>query len=412
MKLTKLVMALATFATITLSSSAYIATNEVTSAVLVDKAKHSLDLTTNGLHNISVREAFTIDKSEAAQINFLRCSFARPEFRFSWFCHQMRSDGKMTKQSYVALKADQEKYFKENVIKSVSYEAQKWILRAEQMRIGTAMHNLSKKQVTNINEFNDKFEDASIIAKDVQLFNEKYKALNDVANNEIQEKATGVNGDLNSLENVGYGMMKAALQLHRINSPVGSGAAHSQKKVYSSDLDSIMKETEANESKASGMNGEASLLNNVETGGRELMTAGNQIIFRKMVSDSPLSIDPITEISNISISDVIERFDENNSPSSIKDFEPQAKEILRNIDKGFLAGIGLFAADTHENKHAGVGTKEHTTNEKIIAGISIIVCLSILVILIIALVREIKKLEKKLLNGDFNEKKDGEQHDE
>lgn len=188
MKLTNLVIALATFATITLSSSAYIATNEVTSAVLVDKAKHSLDLTTNGLHKISVSEAFTIDKSEATQINFLRCSFARPEFRFSWFCHQLKSDGKMTKQSYVALKADQEKYFKENVIKSVSYEAQKWMLRAEQMRIGTAMHNLSKKQVTNINEFNDKFEDASIIAKDVQLFNEKYKAMSDSINLKEVEK--------------------------------------------------------------------------------------------------------------------------------------------------------------------------------------------------------------------------------
>lgn len=111
MNISKLAIALATFATITLSSSAYIATKEVTSAVLVDKAKHSLDLTTNGLHNISVSEAFTIDKSEAAQINFLRCSFARPEFRFSWYCHQLKTDGKMTKQSYVALKADQEKYF-------------------------------------------------------------------------------------------------------------------------------------------------------------------------------------------------------------------------------------------------------------------------------------------------------------
>lgn len=110
MKLTNLVMAIATYATIAFCSAYYIATKEVTSAVIVDKAKHSLDLTTNGLHNISVREAFTIDKSEAAQINFLRCSFARPEFKFSWFCHQMKSDGKMTKNSYVALKDDQEKY--------------------------------------------------------------------------------------------------------------------------------------------------------------------------------------------------------------------------------------------------------------------------------------------------------------
>ncbi|MBK3462623.1 MULTISPECIES: hypothetical protein [Pseudomonas] len=121
MKLTKLVIAIATFATITLSSSAYIATQDVTSAVIVDKAKHSLDLKTNGLHNISVSEAFTIDKSEAAQINFLRCSFARPEFRFSWFCHQMKSDGKMTKNSYIALKDDQEKYANSHRLESFFY---------------------------------------------------------------------------------------------------------------------------------------------------------------------------------------------------------------------------------------------------------------------------------------------------
>lgn len=133
MNISKLAIALATFATITLSSSAYIATKEVTSAVIVDKAKHSLDLTTNGLHNISVSEAFTIDKSEAAQINFLRCSFSRPEFRFSWFCHQLREDGKMTKLSYAALKADQQEYFKENVLKSIIYEAQKMMLFSKEI---------------------------------------------------------------------------------------------------------------------------------------------------------------------------------------------------------------------------------------------------------------------------------------
>lgn len=403
MKLTKLVMALATFATITLSTSAYIATNEVTSAVLVDKAKHSLDLTTNGLHNISVREAFTIDQSEASQINFLRCSFARPEFRFSWFCHQMKIDGKMTKNSYVALKADQEKYFKENVIKSVSYEAQKWMLRAEQMRIGTAMHNLSKKQVTNINEFHDKFEDAAVIAKDLQLFNEKYKALNDVANNEIKEKATGVNGDLNSLENVGYGMMKAAFQLHRINSPVGSGAAHSQKKVYASDLDSIMKETKANESKASGMNGEANLLNNVETGGRELVKAGTQVIigknisdFRNNVSNSPLAtIDPITEISNISISDVIERFESSNSPSAIKDYEPEIKGILSNLDKGLLSNVGLVAADNNETKESGIGKTIY---------LAFLLTLAFIIICLLFLADIIDKNNKLNVEGESNDK--------
>lgn len=136
MKLTNLVMALATFATITLSTSAFIATQDVTSAVIVDKAKHSLDLTTNGLHHISIGEAYIIDRSEAAQINFLRCSFSQPEFRFSWFCHQLKTDGKMTKQSYVALQADQNKYFRENALKSVIYEAQKWMMFSQQSKVG------------------------------------------------------------------------------------------------------------------------------------------------------------------------------------------------------------------------------------------------------------------------------------
>lgn len=133
MKLTKLVMALATFATITLSTSAFIATQDVTSAVIVDKAKHSLDLTTNGLYNISISEAYIVDRSEASQINFLRCSFTRPEFRFSWFCHQLKEDGKMTKQSYLALKVDQQEYFKENVLKSIIYEAQKMMLFSKEI---------------------------------------------------------------------------------------------------------------------------------------------------------------------------------------------------------------------------------------------------------------------------------------
>ncbi|HGM6307650.1 TPA: hypothetical protein ACKP8D_000032 [Pseudomonas putida] len=133
MKLTNLVMALATFATITLSTSAYIATQDVTSAVIVDKAKHSLDLTSNGLYNISISEAYIVDRSEASQINFLRCSFSRPEFRFSWFCHQLKEDGKMTKQSYAALKADQQEYFKENVLKSIIYEAQKMMLFSKEI---------------------------------------------------------------------------------------------------------------------------------------------------------------------------------------------------------------------------------------------------------------------------------------
>lgn len=133
MKLTNLVMALATFATITLSTSAFIATQDVTSAVIVDKAKNSLDLTTNGLHHISLSEAAIIDRSEAEQINFLRCSFSRPEFRFSWFCHQLKEDGKMTKLSYAALKADQQEYFKENVLKSIIYEAQKMMLFSKEI---------------------------------------------------------------------------------------------------------------------------------------------------------------------------------------------------------------------------------------------------------------------------------------
>ncbi len=150
MNTSKLAIALATFATITLGSSAYIATNEVTSAVLVDKAKHSLNLTTNGLHNISVSEAFTIDKSEAAQINFLRCSFARPEFRFSWFCHQMKKDGKMTKNSYVALKDDEQKYFKENVFKSIAYEAIKLYEQAEQLSALAKIQRAHKKVNENV----------------------------------------------------------------------------------------------------------------------------------------------------------------------------------------------------------------------------------------------------------------------
>lgn len=236
MKLTKLLIAIATFATITLSSSAYIATKEVTSAVLVDKAKHSLDLTTNGLHNISVSEAFTIDKSEAAQINFLRCSFARPEFRFSWFCHQQKIDGKMTKNSYVALKDDQQKYFKENVIKSVSYEAQKWILRAEQMRIGTAMHNLSKKQVTNINEFHDKFEDASIIAKDVQLFNEKFKAMSDSINLKEIEKRF-IDSESPSKAKDFDPKQEGAINADQTNQPAPVGAGQDIAQRYENEID-------------------------------------------------------------------------------------------------------------------------------------------------------------------------------
>ncbi|KOP53075.1 hypothetical protein OX88_21540 [Pseudomonas coronafaciens pv. porri] len=119
MKISKLAIALATFATIALSSAAYISTKEITSAVFVDKAKHSIDLLTNGLYHISVEEAYAIDKSEAAQISFLRCSFARPEFRFSWFCHQQKKDGKMTKYSYAALKQDQESEFQNNFIRSL-----------------------------------------------------------------------------------------------------------------------------------------------------------------------------------------------------------------------------------------------------------------------------------------------------
>jgi len=118
MKLTNLVIALATFATVTLSSAFYVSQQEVTSAVIVDKAKHSLNLTTNGLYNISLVEAYVVDMSEAEQINFLRCSFSRPEFRFSWYCHQLKIDGKMTKQSYVALKDDIAKHQKKDVVKS------------------------------------------------------------------------------------------------------------------------------------------------------------------------------------------------------------------------------------------------------------------------------------------------------
>ncbi|MBG5342928.1 hypothetical protein GHU64_06740 [Pseudomonas aeruginosa] len=145
MNISKLAIALATFATITLSTSAFIATQDVTSAVIVDKAKHSLDLTTNGLHHISIGEAYIIDRSEASQINFLRCSFTRPEFRFSWFCHQLKEDGKMTKQSYVALQADQNKYFRENVFKSIAYEARKLYEHAEQSSAIAKIQRAHKK---------------------------------------------------------------------------------------------------------------------------------------------------------------------------------------------------------------------------------------------------------------------------
>lgn len=417
MKLTKLVMALATFATITLSTSAYIATNEVTSAVLVDKAKHSLDLTTNGLHNISVREAFTIDQSEAAQINFLRCSFARPEFRFSWFCHQTKIDGKMTKQSYVALKADQEKYFKENVIKSVSYEAQKWILRAEQMRIGTAMHNLSKKQVTNINEFNDKFEDASIIAKDVQLFNEKYKALNDVANNEIQEKATGLHG-----EDVGYGMFKAALQLHRINSPVATGAAHLQKKVYASDLDLIMKETEAKDSKAIGIKGETGLLKSLETGGNELMKAGTNTIARENGDDSVISKslnDLNTEaLEEFSVFKIYERLAGSDSTGVIdwnKDFEQAGSHdhsivnMLLNQDKQVLDSLGLVKADKDVNLELGQYSKAR--NEILISSFVYAIFATCIISLLFLMYINIKVLVGSYKKQNIENKEIGENHE-
>jgi hypothetical protein len=258
MKLTKLVIAIATFATITLSSSAYIATKEVTSAVLVDKAKHSLDLTTNGLHNISVSEAFTIDKSEAAQINFLRCSFARPEFRFSWFCHQQKIDGKMTKNSYVALKDDQQKYFKTNVFKSIAYEARKLFEQAEQLS------TLAKIQRSNKNAI---------------------------------EKA-----------------------------------------------------------KASGVNGEARAVESVEQGGRELSKAGTETVIRKNISDAQaFAVSPLTEIDRVSIQELFKRLGDTEIPSEIKDLDPDTIETLRNLDKGLLANMGLFAADTHENKNTGVG---------------------------------------------------------
>lgn len=257
MKLSKLVVAIFAYATITFCSAYYIATKEVTSAVLVDKAKHSLDLTTNGLHNISVSEAFTIDKSEAAQINFLRCSFARPEFRFSWFCHQQKIDGKMTKNSYVSLKDDQQKYFRENVIKSVAYEGRKWAQQAEQL---------------------------STFAR-IQSSHEK-----------VNEKA-----------------------------------------------------------KASGVNGEAKSVESVEQGGRELMKAGTQLIFRKNYSESPLGIDPITEFSNFSIKDIERRFIDSDSPTAIKDYEPEIKGILSNLDKGLQSNVGLVAADNDETKQSGIG---------------------------------------------------------
>ena len=176
MNINKFAFALVTFTCITFSSAIYIAKKEVTSAVLVDKAMHSIDMPTNGLYNLSIAEAFAIDKSETAQINFLRCSFARPEFRFSWFCHQTKIDGKMTKQSYAALKADQEKYFRDNVFRSFIYEAEKLMIRHAQLSIETAMNHHQKGKVTNTDEYNEKYEHASVIARDVQNFNEKYKA--------------------------------------------------------------------------------------------------------------------------------------------------------------------------------------------------------------------------------------------
>jgi hypothetical protein len=216
MKLTNLVIALATFATITLSSAAYISTKEITSAVLVDKAKHSIDLPTNGLYHISVEEAYAIDKSEVEQIKFLRCSFARPEFKFSWFCHQQKKDGQVTKYSYAALKQDQETYFKDNVITSVVYEAQKEMLRAEQLRIGEAINNLSKTRMSDKSEKEENYLKALKIAKEIRTFNEKYNAFN-------QAVVLDSVSDLPPL----------------------------QKKVYASDLNSIISSIQKDESIAS-----------------------------------------------------------------------------------------------------------------------------------------------------------------
>ncbi|CEL31175.1 hypothetical protein [Pseudomonas fluorescens] len=304
MKLTNLVIALATFATITLSSSAYIATKEVTSAVIVDKAKHSLNLTTNGLYHISLSEAFTIDNSEAEQINFLRCSFSRPEFRFSWYCHQLKIDGKLTKNSYMALKDDQEKYFRENVIKSIAYEARKLQQLAEQ---------------------------ASTLSK-IQRVHKT-----------AQEKA-----------------------------------------------------------KASGVNGEARAVDSVEHGGSELMKVGTNEEFRKSLHE--INLEALREFN---LHDVIERYESSNSPKSVQDFEPDAKALLKNIDKGFLAGVGLIPADEDDAKHAGVGKLEATKNSKIVAGSIVAILLILIIISIVSIIREMKKLQQRLLNGDFNVKLEG-----
>lgn len=301
MKLTNLVIALATFATVSLSSAFYVSQQEVTSAVIVDKAKHSLDLTTNGLYHISLSEAFTIDESEAAQINFLRCSFSRPEFRFSWYCHQLKSGGKMTKNSYVALKADQEKYFKENVIKSVAFEARKLFEQSEQL---------------------------STLAK----IQRSHKT--------AQEKA-----------------------------------------------------------KASGVNGEARTIESVEQGGSELIKVGTNKEFRKSLHD--INMESLREFNLYA---VIERFESSNSPSSVNDFEPQTNALLKNIDKGFLAGVGLVAIDNDDSKNTSVGKKENTTNTKIFEYGMISILLILIVISIAAIFREMKKIQQKLLNGDFNEK--------
>ena len=420
MKLTNLVIAIATFATITLSSSAYIATQDVTSAVIVDKAKHSLDLTTNGLHHISLSEAYAIDRSEASQINFLRCSFARPEFRFSWFCHQQKIDGKMTKNSYVALKDDQQKYFKENVIKSVGYEAQKWILRAEQLRLGTAINNLSKTELSNQSEKNErfkeamqKFKEATQIAKDVQIFNEKYKALNDVANSEIQEKATGENGDLKSLENVGYGMMKAALQLHRINSPVGSGAAHSQKKVYASDLDSIMKETEANESKATGVKGEAGVLNEIVEVGRVLTKTDTNIVSTKSLKD--LNIEALKEFSGFKVYEGLAGSDRTGVIDWNKDFEQAGSHdhrivnMLLNQDKQVLDSLGLVAADKDVNLELGKYSKAR--NEILISSFVYAILATCIISLLFLIYISIKVLVNSYKKQNINNKEIGESND-
>lgn len=323
MKLTNLVISLATFATITLSSSAYIATKEVTSAVLVDKAKHSLDLTTNGLHNISVSEAFTIDKSEAAQINFLRCSFARPEFRFSWFCHQMKKDGKMTKNSYVALKDDQQKYFKTNVFKSIAYEARRLFEQAEQLSTLAKIQRAHKKA------------------------NEKAEA---------------------------------------------SGAAHLQNKVYSSDLDSIMKETEANESKATGVKGEAGVLNEIVEVGRVLTKTDTNIVSTKSLKD--LNIEALKEFSVFKVYERLAGSDRTGLIDWNKDFEQAGTHdhsivnMILNQDKQVLDNLGLVAADTDSTKHAGLGQKKHKINDRIFVCCMVSVLLTMLIILFVSLYKD------------------------